>query len=68
MVRFKDVIKNYFFACCARLSVDDNLYQHMSVKKWGPIIKRIDADLDRYLRFEILLPAEYASVDFFAAD
>lgn len=31
LVRFKDVIKNYFFACCAKLSVDDKLYRQMSV-------------------------------------
>ena len=51
MVRFKDVIKNYFFACCARLSVDDKLYQHMSVKKWEPIIMKMDPELASYLNF-----------------
>ena len=38
VLRFEDVIPNYFYACCARLNVSNDLYKRMSESKWGPII------------------------------
>ena len=49
--RFNDVVKNYFSALCAKLSIDEALYLKMSGQKWEPIIMKMDPELASYLNF-----------------
>ena len=69
IVRFGDVIQNYFSALCAKLSLEDYLYQQMSAKKWSEIIFNRDPELYNYLtNSQIVLSSEYLNKDFFADD